>query len=118
MKAPDLGRRGCVDNSPLISCEGVRERHLSFTQYPLTVGVCAKLLIRHEKSWPGSDSGQLVPSAVAARSAKMVAPVAEASEKLAAERAEFDGLVERMQAELAALGLSFWLPRNLTRCIR
>jgi hypothetical protein len=48
----------------------------------------------------------------------MVAPVAEASEKLAAERAEFDGLVERMQAELAALGLSFWLPRNLTRCIR
>ena len=26
--------------------------------------------------------------------------------------------VERMRGELAALGLSFWLPRNLTRCIR
>jgi hypothetical protein len=31
MKAPDLGCRGFVDNSPLISCEGVGERHLSFT---------------------------------------------------------------------------------------
>ncbi len=54
MKAPDLGCRGFVDNSPLISCEGVGERHLFFIQRPLTVGVCAKLLTRHEKSWPGS----------------------------------------------------------------
>ena len=52
MKAPDLGRRGYVDNSPLISCEGVRERHLSSTQYPWTVGVCAKLLIRLKKAGP------------------------------------------------------------------
>jgi predicted trehalose synthase len=59
MKAPDLGCRGSVDNSPLISCEGVGERHLFFIQRPLTVGVCAKLLTRHEKSWPGSD--QLPP---------------------------------------------------------
>src|SRR6266403_3346588 len=60
MKAPDLGCRGSVDNSPLISCEGVGERHLFFIQRPLTLGVCAKLLTRHEKSWPGSDSGQSV----------------------------------------------------------
>ena len=58
MKAPDLGCRGFVDNSPLISCEGVGERHLFFIQRPLTVGVCAKLLTRLEKSWPGSDPGQ------------------------------------------------------------
>jgi hypothetical protein len=58
MKAPDLGCRGFVDNSPLISCEGVGERHLFFIQRPLTVGVCAKLLTRHEKSWPGSDRGR------------------------------------------------------------
>jgi hypothetical protein len=47
-----LGCRGFVDYSPLISCEGVRERHLSFTQRSLTAGVCAKLLIRHKKAGP------------------------------------------------------------------
>ena len=64
MKAPDLGCRGFVDNSPLISCEGVGERHLFFIQRPLTVGVCAKLLIRHEKSWSGSDPARELRRAV------------------------------------------------------
>ena len=33
---------------------GCRRAPLAFIQRPLTVGVCAKLLTRHEKSWPGS----------------------------------------------------------------
>jgi PAS domain-containing protein len=49
---PTEGAGAFVADSPLISCEGVGERHLSFTQHSLTVGVCAKLLIRHKKAGP------------------------------------------------------------------
>ena len=54
MKAPDLGCRGFVDNSPLISCEGVGGRHLTFSQRRLTAEVCAKLLTRNKKAGPSS----------------------------------------------------------------
>jgi hypothetical protein len=37
---------------------GCRRAPLVFIQGPLTVGVCAKLLTRHKKSWPGSDPGK------------------------------------------------------------